>query len=185
MKAADAVEAAVAAAPGALFVASLGTATSALRLASGDGPHLYLGGAMGCGLAAALGVADCRPERDVVAVVGDGELLMGASSLWTLAGLAPRNLLVLVLDDGAYSITGGQALVAGSAFRSVAGAFPGVAAHEAATREDVFRAMGALPRPGLLLADIDERAWPGPSPFVDPHSVLTRFAQNAGAARIG
>lgn len=185
MKAADAVAAAVEAAPGALFVSSLGTATSALRLASRDGAHLYLGGAMGCGLAAALGVADCRPERDVIAVVGDGELLMGASSLWTLSGLAPRNLLVLVLDDGAYSITGGQELVDAGAFRAVAGAFPGVAASEAVTRDGVADAVRTLARPGVLLARIDERAWPGPSPFVDPHSVLTRFTQNAGATRIG
>jgi sulfopyruvate decarboxylase subunit beta len=185
VKAADAVAAAVEAAPEALFVSALGTATSALRLASDDGAHLYLGGAMGCGLAAALGVADCRPERDVIAVVGDGELLMGASSLWTLWGLAPPNLLLLVLDDGAYSITGGQELVAAGAFRTVAGAFPGVAASEAVTRDDVADAVRTLARPGVLLARIDERAWPGPSPFVDPHSVLTRFAQNAGAARIG
>jgi thiamine pyrophosphate-dependent acetolactate synthase large subunit-like protein len=185
VKAADAVAGAVEAAPEALFVSSLGTATSALRLASDDGAHLYLGGAMGCGLAAALGVADCRPERDVIAVVGDGELLMGASSLWTLSGLAPRNLLVLVLDDGAYSITGGQELVDTGAFRAVAGAFPGVAASEAVTREGVADAVRTLARPGVLLARIDERAWPGPSPFVDPHSVLTRFTQNAGATRIG
>lgn len=185
MKAADAVRAAVTAAPDALFVSSLGTATSALRLASADGAHLYLGGAMGCGLAAALGVADCRPERDVIAVVGDGELLMGASSLWTLSGLAPANLLVLVLDDGAYSITGGQELVDASAFRTVAGAFPAVAAREAVTPDDVADGVRTLARPGVLLARIDEHAWPGPSPFVDPHSVLTRFAQNAGATRIG
>jgi thiamine pyrophosphate-dependent acetolactate synthase large subunit-like protein len=130
-------------------------------------------------------VADCRPQRDVIAVVGDGELLMGASSLWTLSGLAPRNLLVLVLDDGAYSITGGQELVDVGAFRAVAGAFPGVAACEAVTRADVADGVRTLARPGVLLARIDERAWPGPSPFVDPHSVLTRFAQNAGATRIG
>ena len=61
---------------------------------------------------------------------------MGASSLWTLSGLAPANLLVLVLDDGAYSITGGQELVGAGAFRSVAGAFPGVAA----SRPDTPRA---------------------------------------------
>ena len=125
MKAADAVGAAVAAAPDALFVASLGTATSALRRASADGPHLYLGGAMGSGLAAALGVADCRPARSVIAVVGDGDLLMGASSLWTLSGLAPQNLLVLVLDDGAYSITGGQELVGARFLPRGGGAVPG------------------------------------------------------------
>lgn len=185
MKAADAVAAAVAAVPDALFVSSLGTATSALRLASGDGPHLYLGGAMGCGLAAALGVADCRPERSVVAVVGDGELLMGASSLWTLSGLAPQNLLVLILDDGAYSITGGQEIVGAGSFRLVASAFPGVASREAGTPGDVADAVRTLARPGILLARVDERAWPGPSPFVDPHTVLTRFTQEAREPRIG
>ncbi len=176
MRAADAVAAAVEAAPDALFVSSLGTATSALRLASGDGPHLYLGGAMGCGLAAALGVADCRPERAVVAVVGDGELLMGASSLWSFSGLRPANLLLLVLDDGRYSITGGQELVGGSAFAPVAGSFPGLHAREAATPELVGAAVRELARPGIVLAAIDRHEWPGPSPFVDPHRVRARFA---------
>jgi thiamine pyrophosphate-dependent acetolactate synthase large subunit-like protein len=180
VKAAEAVAAAVEAAPDALFVASLGTATSALRLASGDGPHLYLGGAMGCGLAAALGVADCRPERSVVAVVGDGDLLMGASSLWTLSGLCPRNLVVVVLDDGSYSITGGQDLIGGGAFRAVAGAFPGVRAVEAVSPRLVADSVRDLPRPALVLAAIDERVWPGPSPFVDPHRVLSLFAERAG-----
>lgn len=45
------------------MVAALGTATSALRLASGDGPYLYLGGATGSALATALGVAEAVPER--------------------------------------------------------------------------------------------------------------------------
>jgi thiamine pyrophosphate-dependent acetolactate synthase large subunit-like protein len=177
----EAVAAAVAAAPDALFVSSLGTATSALRLASDDGPHLYLGGAMGCGLAAALGVAESRPERGVVAVVGDGELLMGAGSLWSLSGLAPANLLVLVLDDGRYSITGGQAVVSPGALFGVAGALPGVAAAEARTAAEVADAVAGLARPGIVVAAIDEPAWPGPSPFVDPPAVLARFRAAAAA----
>jgi thiamine pyrophosphate-dependent acetolactate synthase large subunit-like protein len=185
VRAADAVAAAVSAAPDALFVSSLGTATSALRLASDDGPHLYLGGAMGCGLAAALGVADCRRERAVVAVIGDGDLLMGASSLWTLSGLALPNLLVLVLDDGRYSITGGQEIVGAGAFRAVAGAFPGVASREAASPSDVCDAVRAVARPAIVLARIGEQAWPGPSPFVNPHTTRTRFTQNALGPRIG
>ncbi len=59
--------------PDALVVASLGTATSALRSASDDGPHLYMGGSMGSALAVAMGVAEKRPDRRVVAVLGDGE----------------------------------------------------------------------------------------------------------------
>ena len=54
MNATDAARELLAAAPDALFVASLGTATSALRAASGDGPHLYLGGSMGAALAVAM-----------------------------------------------------------------------------------------------------------------------------------
>jgi thiamine pyrophosphate-dependent acetolactate synthase large subunit-like protein len=179
VKPCEAVASAVAEAPDALFVSSLGTATSALRLATDDGPQLYLGGAMGCGLAAALGVADARPERDVVAVLGDGDLLMGAGSLWTLSGLRPPNLTVLVLDDGRYSITGGQDLVAGEAFAPVAAALPGIAAVEAATPATVAEAIRTIERPGVVLARIDEPAWPGPSPFVDPPLVRRRFAAHA------
>ena len=121
MKPSEAVASAVAQTPGALCVSSLGTATSALRLATDDGPHFYLGGAMGCGLAVALGVADARPDRPVMAVVGDGDLLMGAGSLWSLSGLRPTNLLVLILDDGRYAITGGQEVIAPAALAAVVG----------------------------------------------------------------
>jgi thiamine pyrophosphate-dependent acetolactate synthase large subunit-like protein len=175
----EAVAAAVEAAPADLFVSSLGTATSALRLASDDGAHLYLGGAMGCGLAAALGVAARCPGRGVVAVVGDGDLLMGAGSLWSLSGLRPSNLLLLLLDDGRYSITGGQDLVAPRAFADVAAALPNVSSTEAGSRDEVAAAVRALARPGVLVARIDEPRWPGPSPFVDPHDVRIRFRANA------
>ena len=119
MNALEATRALLSAAPDALFVASLGTPTSALRAASDDGPHLYMGGAMGTALAAAIGVADKRPDRPVVALLGDGETLMGANSLWSLAGIQPGNLLAAVLADGHYSITGGQRLgVPGASPRS-------------------------------------------------------------------
>jgi thiamine pyrophosphate-dependent acetolactate synthase large subunit-like protein len=179
VNAAEAVAAAVAAAPGALFVSSLGTATSALRLASGDAPHLYLGGAMGCGLPVALGVAAARPGRPVVAVLGDGDLLMGAGSLWSLADLAPGNLLALVLDDGRYSITGGQAVAAAGTLGAVTAAFPALAAVEAASAAAVGEAVATSARPGVVVARVDEEAWPGPSPFVDPPAVRARFAEAA------
>jgi thiamine pyrophosphate-dependent acetolactate synthase large subunit-like protein len=178
----EAVAAAAAAAPEDLFVSSLGTATSALRLATDDGAHLYLGGAMGCGLAAALGVAERCPERGVVAVVGDGELLMGASSLWSLSGLRPPNLLLLLLDDGRYSITGGQELVAPRAFADVASALPNLSVRQVDSSDGVGDAVKTLPRPGVVVAQIDEPGWPGPSPFVDPHDVRIRFRANARGA---
>ena len=180
MNPADVAAAALAGAPDALFVASLGTPTSALRAASDDGPHLYLGGSMGSALAVALGVADKRPSRQVVALLGDGELAMGASSLWSLAGLAPANLLAVVLVDGHYTITGGQPLGVPDRFAAVAEAL-GLAAATVRTAEEIARGVRELPRPGLLEVRYAERSWPGPSPFVDPPVVRWRFEQAASA----
>ena len=160
-------------------MASLGTPASALRAASGDGPHLYLGGSMGTALAAALGVAEKRPERDVVVLLGDGETLMGASSLWSLAGLAPKNLLAVVLVDGHYTITGGQPLGVPDAFGAVAAAL-GLATATARDADEVARAVRELPRPALLEVRYELNApGPGPSPFVDPPVVRWRFEDAA------
>lgn len=176
----QAVSALLRAAPDALFVASLGTATSALRAASDDGPHLYMGGSMGSALAVAIGVAERRPQRVVVAVLGDGETLMGAGTLWTLAGIRPANILVAVLADGHYTITGGQPLGVPGTFAEVAAAL-GLASSVADAEEEVERRAAELPRPGLLEVRYDERLWPGPSPFVDPPVVRHRFEAAASA----
>jgi thiamine pyrophosphate-dependent acetolactate synthase large subunit-like protein len=169
-----AVAALLRAQPDALFVASLGTATSALRSASGDGSHLYMGGSMGSALAVALGVAEKRPDRRVVAVLGDGESVMGAGSLWSLAGIRPDNLLAAVLVDGHYTITGGQPLGVPAVFADVARTL-GLAAAVAPDEADAERFARELALPGLLEIRYDERTWPGPSPFVDPPAVRARF----------
>jgi thiamine pyrophosphate-dependent acetolactate synthase large subunit-like protein len=167
------------AAPDALYVSSLGTPTSALREASGDGPHLYMGGSMGTALAAAIGVAEKRPDREVVALLGDGEALMGAGSFWSLAGIAPPNLLAVVLIDGHYTITGGQPLAVPDAFGAVAAAL-GLATATARTAGEITAHVASLPRPAVLEVRYDDREWPGPSPFVDPPVVRSRFEAAAG-----
>ena len=176
----QAVGALLRAQPDALFVASLGTATSALRAASGDGPHLYMGGAMGSALAAAVGVAEqAAASASVVALLGDGETLMGAGSLWSLAGIRPPNLLAVVLADGHYTITGGQPLGVPGAFAEVARAL-GLAGGESRTPRPGSSAARASSRcPALLEIRYDERTWPGPSPFVDPPVVRSRFESAA------
>ena len=185
MNAVEVADALVRHAPDSLFVASLGTATSALRRSSNDGPHLYFGGAMGSALPAALGVADAVPARQVVALLGDGELLMGASSLWSVSSLAPGNLVVVVLADGRYSITGGQPLAGETRFAEVANTLPGLSGVQVTSVDELLSVLGTIARPGLVEALIDDRAWPGQSPFVDPHSVKARFAANIAAGPEG
>jgi thiamine pyrophosphate-dependent acetolactate synthase large subunit-like protein len=172
------VKAVLAAKPSALVVSSLGTATSALRAASDDGPHLYMGGSMGTALAVALGVAEKRPSRDVIALLGDGEAAMGAGSFWSLAGIAPANLLAVVLVDGHYTITGDQRLGVPAVFGDAVAAL-GLNTAKATTYEDVGARIKALAGPAVLEVHYDERTWPGPSPFVDPPVVRWRFEQAA------
>ena len=176
------VSSVLAAAPDALFVSSLGTPTSALREASDDGPHLYLGGSMGTALAAAIGVAEKQPARGVVALLGDGEALMGAGSFWSLAGIAPPNLLAVVLIDGHYTITGDQPLAVPDAFGAVAAAL-GLATATARTAAEIATHVESLPRPAVLEVRYEERTWPGPSPFVDPPVVRWRFERAAREGR--
>ncbi|MEL6238283.1 MAG: thiamine pyrophosphate-binding protein [Pseudomonadota bacterium] len=58
-------------------------------------------GAMGYGLPAAIAAAFRFPQRTVVAVAGDGDFLMNGQELATAAQHG-ANLLVLVVDNGAY-----------------------------------------------------------------------------------
>jgi thiamine pyrophosphate-dependent acetolactate synthase large subunit-like protein len=77
--------------------------------ASGQRPaNFYMLGSMGLAVPIALGVAVAQPERPVVCVEGDGSILMQLGALGTVATVAPPNLTVVVWDNGAYQITGGQ-----------------------------------------------------------------------------
>src|SRR3546814_5162061 len=65
-------------------------------------------GAMGSGAATALGRALAQPDGRVLALTGDAELLMGVGSLATIGVRRPKNLAVVVLDNGRFGETGGQ-----------------------------------------------------------------------------
>jgi thiamine pyrophosphate-dependent acetolactate synthase large subunit-like protein len=162
-------------------VSSLGTATSALRSASSDGAHLYLGASMGSALAAAMGVAEAVPGRLVAALLGDGELLMGVSTLWSVAAYRPPNLIAVVLSDDTYGITGGQPLSGQPRFAEVSQSLGGIAGRRVKDVNQLSAALIELPRPSLIEAELTDAAWPGPSPFVDPAAVRLAFTANAAA----
>jgi thiamine pyrophosphate-dependent acetolactate synthase large subunit-like protein len=70
--------------------------------------NFYMLGSMGLACPIALGVALAQPKRRVFALEGDGSLLMQMGALATIAMLAPRNLAIVVWDNGMYQITGSQ-----------------------------------------------------------------------------
>jgi thiamine pyrophosphate-dependent acetolactate synthase large subunit-like protein len=99
------------AAPDSPIVLSLGgIAREMLAVAGRKGNHFISLDAMGQTVPVALGLAlglGQRPGK-VIAIEGDGSLLMGLSVLSTAGHLRPENLVVYVLDNGVYLATGGQ-----------------------------------------------------------------------------
>jgi thiamine pyrophosphate-dependent acetolactate synthase large subunit-like protein len=75
---------------------------SALR---GDRPSFY-GLNMGLCLPFAVGLALAFPKRRVLALDGDGSLIIETSSLITAADVSPPNLLAIVFDNGNYTDMG-------------------------------------------------------------------------------
>ena len=70
--------------------------------------NFYMLGSMGLAVPIAFGVAIAQPTRKVFALEGDGSILMQRGSLSTVAVRKPKNLCILIMDNGAYQITGGQ-----------------------------------------------------------------------------
>ncbi|MCG6873564.1 MAG: thiamine pyrophosphate-dependent enzyme [Betaproteobacteria bacterium] len=77
---------------------------------AGDHPlTLPLWGGMGGAAMIGLGLAIAQPDRRVLVLTGDGEMLMGLGSLATIGARRTRNLSVVVLDNERYGETGMQA----------------------------------------------------------------------------
>ena len=70
--------------------------------------NFYMLGSMGLAIPIALGVAIAQPRRHIVALEGDGSLLMQLGCLTTIAALAQNNLTMVIMDNGLYQITGSQ-----------------------------------------------------------------------------
>ena len=92
-----------------LVVTGLGSTTYDAASVGDDDRNFYLWGAMGAASMVGLGLAIARPDRRVLVVTGDGEMLMGLGSLATVAVERPPNLVIAVFDNGHYAETGMQA----------------------------------------------------------------------------
>lgn len=98
----------LAALPDALVVTGLGSASYDVFAAGDRDRNYYLWGAMGGAAPLGLGLALAQPDKSVVVITGDGEQLMGIGSLASIAVKQPKNLTIVVLDNGHFGETGMQ-----------------------------------------------------------------------------
>src|SRR5690348_11399808 len=92
-----------------LIIAGLGGCARDIAAFTEDAAHTYpMAGAMGGAAMIGLGLALARPDKRVLVVTGDGELLMNVGALATIAVLNPSNLAIVCVDNGHYGETGYQ-----------------------------------------------------------------------------
>jgi len=153
--------------------------------AAGHRPqNFYMLGSMGLAFPIALGVALAQPDRRVFALEGDGSLLMQLGALSTIAMLKPKNLIMIVMDNGIYQITGAQPTPAASVadIVGIATASGLVRSSWAADEEDFERlvdeAMSAA-EPSLIAVRIDDKPGVGTTRR-DPVQIRERFMHGLG-----
>jgi thiamine pyrophosphate-dependent acetolactate synthase large subunit-like protein len=146
--------------------------------------NFYMLGSMGLAFPIALGVALAQPERRIFALEGDGSLLMQLGCLSTIASLKPKNLSLIVMDNGIYQITGSQPTPAAASSDIVAIAQGCGLADSAwaADEEDFERLVDQsllATAPTLIAVRIDDKPGVGTTDR-DPVQVRQRFMLGLG-----
>jgi thiamine pyrophosphate-dependent acetolactate synthase large subunit-like protein len=149
--------------------------------------NFYMLGSMGLAVPIALGVALAQPRRKVIALEGDGSILMQLGSLATVAARAQENLAIVIMDNGAYQITGGQPTLTGQGADIVAIARgAGLAQSAWAADEDAFAELIGLslrePGPWLIGCRIDPGK-PVDTTERDPARISDQFMRGLGVRR--
>jgi len=139
----------------------------------------YMLGSMGQVASIALGLAMTRAER-IVALDGDGNLLMGFGGLAMVGGVKPSNLFHLVLDNGCYATTGGQPALSQKVDLAAAAAGAGYAWGRRCSSGDhargVMESWLAAKGPALLDLVVDaEEPDPAPRVPMSPEEMATRI----------
>ena len=134
-----------------------------------------------------LGLALARRDRRVVALPGDGDMLMGLGSLATIGVQQPKNLAIVVLDNAHYGETGMQPSHTGAGVDFVAMALAcGFRQAHAVTRieeaADVRKLLHAGGGPILINARIKPEEAPRVLPLRDGHAIKQRFIEAINSA---
>ncbi len=90
-----------------LVVSNLGDPSKELFHTRDRPENFYMLGSMGLASSISLGLA-LSQEKKVICLDGDGSILMNMGSLSTIANFNPKNLVLIVLDNGSYGTTGNQ-----------------------------------------------------------------------------
>lgn len=168
-----------------LIISGLGASTYDVANA-GDHPlNFYFWGAMGGAVPCGLGLALTQPDRQVIVITGDGEMLMGLGSLATIAQHLPKNLSVIVLDNERYGETGQQDTVtaAGVALDEIAAAcgFKANCVSNQTELDDLLPQLLSSDETLFSVVKVSQTEHPRILPLRDGVEIKVRFKQALGS----
>ena len=144
--------------------------------------NFYMIGSMGLACSIGLGVAMSRPDRRVIVLDGDGNVLMNLGSLAMVGDIQPKNLIQVVLDNESYGSTGGQRSISNHIALERFAAAAGYAWVDHVTAEqELERALDAVlvaDGPSFLLVKVEPGNLVGIARVTHPPEVIAeRFAR--------
>ncbi len=141
--------------------------------------NFYMIGSMGVAPAIGLGVALSKPEKKVIVLDGDGNVLMGMGTLATVGALRPKNFVHVVFDNEVYGSTGNQPTFSRVVrLDQVAKAAGYVNVERVREREDLvyeFKDMLAKEGPSMLLVKVTDQADDVGRVPLEPADITQRF----------
>lgn len=172
----------------ALVVTALGNASYLWAVMHHTPENFYIEDAMGLALPLALGLALAQPTRHVVVVEGDGAVFMHMGTLITVGAMAPKNLTVLLIQNGVHAASGGQVLTNPGLDLALLARAAGIGrADNVATAEAFAKALpGAFVADALQVLVLSTEPDPGvviPPIALDPVQTKLRFMTAIGAPR--
>lgn len=95
-----------------LVVTNIGLPSQEMHLMDDQPTNFYMLGTMGLASSIGLGLALAQ-DKKVIAVDGDGSILMNLGTLPTIANNPASNFILLIIDNGSYGSTGDQITYSG------------------------------------------------------------------------
>ena len=179
MRRLDALKAVYPALESRVVVTIMGAVAAELQSIGHRPNFFYLQHAMGLASSMGLGIALCRPDKQVVVLDGDGSILMNLGGLTTLARYRPRNLVHVVFDNESLLSVGGfpTATSTGSDLAAIATAAGVPRALTARTLPEFQQAFDEALQANDLTTLVAKVEAVGPAAFVTDLSLLeNRFA---------
>jgi thiamine pyrophosphate-dependent acetolactate synthase large subunit-like protein len=154
-----------------------------------DHPNtFYLWGAMGAAAMVGLGLALAQPQRRVIVITGDGEMLMGLGSLATIGAQKPANLSIVVMDNELYAETGMQPThtARGVSLSGMAQAAGFAVAQTVKSDEELKQGIAAVYEsngPVFIAIKVSDKRYPMSIRLRDGTHIKNRFRENLLGAK--